>query len=65
VIQPLRPWPKPTSKKSSFILLLESAEGALAAYNKRQSLFASDGEWPGAEAWLEKWRGTPWPERKK
>lgn len=65
MIQPTRPWPKPTPKKSPFIQLLEGAENALASYKKRESLFAPEGEWPGAEAWLEKWRKTPWPEKKK
>ncbi len=32
---------------------------------KRASLMVPESEWPGVDDWLERWRGVPWPEKKK
>lgn len=31
---------------------------------KREALLVPDNQWEGIDAWLGKWRGTPWQERK-
>lgn len=55
------------TEHSAFFKLIETVSNLIDPPGKRkvESLLVSDAEWPGVEAWIEKWRDVPWPERRK
>jgi hypothetical protein len=54
-------------ESSEFFKLIDHVERLLhpPGAEKVASLFVHDAEWPGVDAWIERWRDQPWPERPK
>lgn len=56
----------PANASTAFFRLLDAAQNALhpPGKEKRDALLVEESEWEGVEAWLEKWRGKQWPQKR-